>query len=294
MTLQAPPLHTASLRCVSQTSNPLVRDTHIEQRSPQRRVVNGIFGCVLCIASAILAGCGDSLGRDDSSSTNGIGGGDWFGTPVQPGTLIEEPSPPPAEPSVPPQEPVAPVQPPIASPPPSDPIQEPVEPIQEPSPPPAEPSVPPQEPVDPIPVPSPVVQCGSGMAALDMTGQCRGVSPTPGALEANDGTSLAGASVVSLAVVNSASSSLQVSWQPFGNNTAGYMVYYGATADTVNALVSDLALSSGLYDASAPSVTYDSTRDLGMYTGDTACFRIHAYDTARTTVGQVYLACRTI
>jgi hypothetical protein len=242
----------------------------------------------------MLVGCGDSLGRDDSLSDSGIGGGDWFGTPVQPGTLIQEPSPPPQEPEAPSQEPSSPIQPPIASLPPSDPIQEPVEPIQEPSPPPEEPSVPPQEPVDPIQEPSPVVQCSSGLAALDMAGQCRGVSPTPGALEANDGTSLAGASVVSLAVVDSASSSLQVSWQPFGNNTAGYMVYYGTTADTVNVLVSDLALNSGLYDASAPSVTYDSMRDLGMYTGDTACFRIHAYDPARTIVGQVYLACRTI
>jgi hypothetical protein len=132
------------------------------------------------------------------------------------------------------------------------------------------------------------------LAALDLTGQCRTVSPTPGALEANDGTSTAGASVLSLAVAESASSSLQVSWQPFGNNTAGYMVYYGTTAGTVNVLVSDLALNSALYDASAPSMTYDSARDFGMYAGDTVCFRIYAYDPARTVVGQIYLDCRVI
>jgi hypothetical protein len=156
------------------------------------------------------------------------------------------------------------------------------------------PSLPPQEPSDPIQEPSPVVQCGSGLAALDLAGQCRTVSPTPGALEANDGTSTAGASVLSLAVAESVSSSLQVSWQPFGNNTAGYMVHYGTTAETVNVLVSDLALNSGLYDASAPSVTYDSVPDLGMYAGDTVCFRIYAYDPARTVVGQIYLDCRVI
>jgi hypothetical protein len=229
----------------------------------------------------MLAGCGDSLGRDDSLSGSGVGGGGWFGTPIQ------EPGLPPQEPSVPPQEPSDPIQPPIVPQPPSDPVQEP-------SPPPEEPSVPPQEPSDPIQEPSPVVQCGSGLAALDLAGQCRGVSPTPGAFEASDGISTAGASVVSLAVAESASSSLQVSWQPFGSNTAGYMVYYGTTAETVNVLVSDLAQNSGLYDASAPSVTYDSVPDLGMYAGDTVCFRIYAYDPARTVVGQIYLDCRVI
>jgi hypothetical protein len=244
----------------------------------------------------MLAGCGDGLSEGNNFNDTGwTSSGGWFGSPLQPGTPIQEPSPPPEEPSVPPQEPSEPIQepsPPLEEPSvppqePSDPIQEPVDPIQEPSPPPEEPSEPIQEPL-------PVVQCGSGLAALDLAGQCRTVSPTPGAFEANDGTSTAGASVLSLAVAQSASSSLQVSWQPFGNNTAGYMVYYGTTAATVNVLVSDLALNSGLYDASGPSVTYDSARDLGLYVGDTVCFRIYAYDPARTIVGQVFLDCRVI
>jgi hypothetical protein len=242
----------------------------------------------------MLAGCGDGLSEGNNFNDTGwTSGGGWFGSPLQPGTPIQAPSLPPQEPGIPPQEPSDPIQAPIPPQPPSDPIQEPVDPIQEPSPPPEEPSVPPQEPSEPIQEPS-LVQCDSGLAARDLVGQCRTVSPTPGALEANDGTSTAGASVVSLAVAESASSSLQVSWQPFGNNTAGYMVYYGTTADTVNVLVSDLALNSGLYDTSGPSVTYDSARDLGMYTGDTVCFRIYAYDPARTIVGQITLGCITI
>jgi hypothetical protein len=235
----------------------------------------------------LLVGCGDSLSRDNSlSGGDWVGGGGWFGSPVQPGTPIQAPSPPLQEPSVPPQEPSTPIQAPIAPQPPVAPIQEPVAPIQE-------PVAPIQEPVAPIQEPS-VVQCDSGLATRDLAGQCRAVSPTPGAFEASDGTSTAEASVVSFAVAQSPSSSLQVSWQPFGNNTAGYMVYYGTTADTVNVLVSDLALNSGLYNASAPSVTYDSVRDLGMYAGDTVCFRIYAYDLARTFVGQVSLDCRVI
>jgi len=293
MTLQTSPLHTVSLRCASRTSNPLVHDAQIEQRSPLRRVVNGIFYCVLGIATAMLVGCGDGLSEGNnfnntgwtSGGTGWTSGGGWFGSP-QPSDPIQAPSLPPEEPGIPPQEPSDPIQAPI-------PPLPPVDPIQEPSPPPEEPTVPPQEPSDPIQEPS-LVQCDSGLAARDLVGQCRTVSPTPGALEANDGTSTAGASVVSLAVAQSASSSLQVSWQPFGNNTAGYMVYYGTTAATVNVLVSDLALNSGLYDASGPSVTYDSARDLGMYAGDTVCFRIYAYDPARAIVGQIALGCITI
>lgn len=287
MTLQASPLHTVSSRCASRTSYPPVHDAQIEQRSPRRRVVNGFFCGVLCIATALLSGCGDSLGRDNSlNGNNSVGGGGWFGTPVQPGAPIQAPGLPPQEPDAPSKEPSDPIAP-IAPQPPSEPIPEPS------PPPPEEPSAPPQEPSEPIQGTAPV-QCGSGLAALDLAGQCRTASPTPGALEANDGTSTAGASVLSLAVAQSASKSVLVSWQPFGNNTAGYMVYYGTTADTVNVLVSDLPLNSGLYDASAPSITYDSVRDLGMYAGDTVCFRIYAYDPARTIVGQITLSCISI
>ncbi|MCR4301748.1 MAG: hypothetical protein NUV51_09065 [Sulfuricaulis sp.] len=127
-----------------------------------------------------------------------------------------------------------------------------------------------------------------------MSGQCRATPPTMGALEAIDDTGVVGASVVSLAIVQSASRSLQVSWQPYGNNTAGYLVYYGTTANAVNVLVSDLSLNSGLFNPSAPSVTYDSVRDLGLYAGDTVCFSIYAYDSARTVIGQIFLGCRAI
>jgi hypothetical protein len=132
------------------------------------------------------------------------------------------------------------------------------------------------------------------MAARDLSGQCRADPPTMGALEAIDVNSLAMTSVQSLAVSQSASSSLQVSWQPYGNNTAGYVIYYGTTSNTVNVLVSDLALNSGLINPRAPSVTYDSARNLGLYVGDTVCFRIDAYNSARTVIGQVSLGCRTI
>ena len=42
------------------------------------------------------------------------------------------------------------------------------------------------------------------------------------------------------------------------------MLYFGNTADNANVLVSDLPTDSGLLDPSAPTVTYDSVRDLGL------------------------------
>ncbi|MDH3311346.1 MAG: hypothetical protein OEM48_01410 [Gammaproteobacteria bacterium] len=123
------------------------------------------------------------------------------------------------------------------------------------------------------------------MAARDLSGQCRASPPTPGALEAIDGTNVTMASVQSLAVAKSASQLVQVNWQPFGNNTTGYTVYYGTSANTVNVLVSDI---------NATSVTYDSVRDLGLYAGDTVCLRIDAYNSVRTVVDQISLGCRMI
>jgi hypothetical protein len=72
------------------------------------------------------------------------------------------------------------------------------------------------------------------------------------------------------------------------------MVYFGKTADTANVFVSDLPTDSGLFDPNAPTVSYDSLRDLGLYVDDTVCFRIYAYDLARTLVGQASLGCSAV
>lgn len=106
-----------------------------------------------------------------------------------------------------------------------------------------------------------------------------------GALEVSDGINATGKSIISLGVTQSASKLVQVSWPPFSNDTAGYIVYYGTSAKTANVLVSDVSILS---------VTYDSLRDLGLYTGDAVCFRIDAYNSARTIIGQVSLECRAI
>ena len=259
--LKASPLHTVTLRCVSRCSSPVVHTAQFEQHSPLRRVVNGISCCALAIATALLVGCSDIVPSGGSlSSSNGnivpAGGSLSGGDILTGGNILTGP-------------------PPAPSPTPT--------PAPAPSPPPPAPPV------------VPTAQCGDGLAAQDLAGQCRAATPTMGALEASDGTSVvAMASVASLAVPQTVSRSLQVNWQPFGNDTAGYMVYFGNTADTANVLVSDLTTNSGLLDPSAPTVTYDSVRDLGLYAGDTVCFRIDAYDLARVLVGQVFLGCSAV
>lgn len=224
---------------------------------------------------ALLVGCSESMIR---------GGSLFAGSSLSGGSSI----------SVPPQDPIAPPQEPVVTP--EDPIVPPQEPIvlpQDPIATPEEPTAPSPEPTSPTPEPT-VIECGSGLAAQDLAGQCRAVPPTPGALEAVAGTSAAGISVASLTVSQMASRVLQVGWQPFGDNASGYLVYYGTTADTANALVSDLPTNSGLINPAAPTVTYDSVRDLGLYVGDTVCFRIHAYNSARTVIAEAFLGCSAI
>jgi len=224
---------------------------------------------------ALLVGCSESMIR---------GGSLFAGSSLSGGSSI----------SVPPQDPIAPPQEPVVTP--EDPIVPPQEPIvlpQDPIATPEEPTAPSPEPTSPTPEPT-VIECGSGLAAQDLAGQCRAVPPTPGALEAVAGTSAAGISVASLTVSQTAARVLQVGWQPFGDNASGYLVYYGTTADAANALVSDLPTNSGLINPAAPTVTYDSVRDLGLYVGDTVCFRIHAYNSARTVIAEAFLGCSAI
>jgi len=270
---RASPLHTVSLRCDSRSLSPAVHTAPTEPRAPLRRIVNGIACCALAIATALLVGCSESMIRGGSLfAGSSLSGGNSISVPPQ------DPSPPPQDPIVTPEEPIVP---------PPEPIVLPVEPAPSPT----EPTPSPSEPTDTEPT---VTLCGSGLAARDLAGQCRASPPTPGALEAVDGTSAAGITVASLTESQTAARVLQVGWQPFGNNTFGYIVYYGKTAETANALVSDLSTDSGRIDPAAPTVTYDSVRDLGLYVGDTVCFRIHAYNSARTVIAEAFLGCSAI
>jgi hypothetical protein len=133
---------------------------------------------------------------------------------------------------------------------------------------------------------------GTGLAAVDLSGQCRVATTTPGALEAVDGSVTATAAGVSLTTANAAIAPVNVAWQPAPDPVAGYVIYYGPTPDTASVLLSDL--STGSYDPAAPSASYDPARDLGMSSGGSVCFNIFAYDTARALSSSPQLVCTTV
>ncbi len=73
---------------------------------------------------------------------------------------------------------------------------------------------------------------------------------------------------------------LTLSWNRSAQKVLGYLVYYGSSAGQTDTLATDLSVQSGLLDPSAPGVTFDSGPDLGLYAGDSVCFRIQAYNEA--------------
>ena len=137
-------------------------------------------------------------------------------------------------------------------------------------------------------------QCSSGGPA-DLSGACRSSSPTPGALEAI-GPAI---SAVALNLATSTQSvqtgsTLNISWLPYPGTASGYFIYYGPTSDTASTLASDLSYNTSNFDASAPSVSYQPLLDLGLSMGDTVCFRILAYDTARVPYEWSEVQCRVV
>jgi hypothetical protein len=131
---------------------------------------------------------------------------------------------------------------------------------------------------------------GTGLAIEDIAGQCRTVPTTMGALEAGGtGTGAASLAVASL----STSPELHITWQPLAGDVSGYVVYFGHSADTANVFVSDWPINSGLINAASPEATYEA-RDLGLYPGDTACFRIYGYDIARALSDRSMLVCTVV
>ena len=75
--------------------------------------------------------------------------------------------------------------------------------------------------------------------------------------------------------------SLTLLWDPNpeSEHVSGYLVFFGTTVDTPQ-LISTLHIGSGEIDARAPSVSYEASKQLGLRPGDTACFRVKAFNEA--------------
>jgi len=74
-----------------------------------------------------------------------------------------------------------------------------------------------------------------------------------------------------------ASHQITLKWSPSSGHVNGYLVYYGPTASQASAQISDLSVSSPGFNPQAPSVKFDTWRDLNAQPGDNICFRIRAY-----------------
>jgi hypothetical protein len=92
----------------------------------------------------------------------------------------------------------------------------------------------------------------------------------------------------------SAADTLNINWSPYPESVSGYLVYYGSTPETATTLASDLPIDGANLNASAPSVSYQPTLDLGLSTGNTVCFRILAYDAGRVPYSWSEVQCTVV
>ena len=87
---------------------------------------------------------------------------------------------------------------------------------------------------------------------------------------------------------------LQLVWQPNTDAIAGYIIYYGPTADTATVQASRLAIGSSGFNAQAPAANYYAARDLNLSQGSNVCFRLRAYNSSDTLSGWSSAACASI
>ena len=93
---------------------------------------------------------------------------------------------------------------------------------------------------------------------------------------------------------NQTEMTLTLLWDPppAGEQVLGYLVYFGTTPESVYQLLSTLHDGSDV-DTKAPQVTYRSATQLGLRSGDNACFRVKAFN-ARVESDFSNTACTTI
>jgi uncharacterized repeat protein (TIGR02543 family) len=121
-------------------------------------------------------------------------------------------------------------------------------------------------------------QCtSSGLAATDLSDQCRSSTPTPGAFEAIDPSTLP----------------IHVTWSPYPGTVSGYIIYYGPTSTTATNLASDVPIGTANFDPAAPAVDYQA-QDLGLSSGNAVCFQIFAYDTSHALYNWSEIQCTVV
>lgn len=78
-----------------------------------------------------------------------------------------------------------------------------------------------------------------------------------------------------------ASKKVSLKWKPSQGNVEGYKVYFGTNREnTAKTRIRVLKNNSKGFNKSAPSVTLDSVKDLGLSEGDQACFSLRAINSS--------------
>lgn len=109
-----------------------------------------------------------------------------------------------------------------------------------------------------------------------------------------DGDGSSSPPISSTPPTNQIETTLTLLWDPppAGEQVLGYLVYFGNTPENVYQLLSTLYDGSDI-DNKAPQVTYRSATQLGLRSGDKACFRVKAFN-ARVESDFSNTACTTI
>jgi hypothetical protein len=72
---------------------------------------------------------------------------------------------------------------------------------------------------------------------------------------------------------------LTLSWKPSTGSIQGYKVFYGTTASSATAELSDIPNTlSTSFNPATPAIKYDSWYTLRLLSGDSICFKIRAYN----------------
>ncbi|GMQ88880.1 MAG: hypothetical protein BMS9Abin09_0320 [Gammaproteobacteria bacterium] len=73
--------------------------------------------------------------------------------------------------------------------------------------------------------------------------------------------------------------SIVLSWDQNLDGVTGYRVYFGASEALATQQVASVNVTDAAFDTAFPSLAFDAWNDLGLRSGDVACFRIRAFNT---------------
>jgi hypothetical protein len=119
----------------------------------------------------------------------------------------------------------------------------------------------------------------SGAAPGGTSGDTTGGGTTSGGDTSGDTSGNTSGDTTGGGTSTNTNSQLYLAWKSNPDpSVTGYRVLFGPTVGTATTVISDLPTGTPGFDPQAPSKSYGTWTDLGLHAGDTACFRIQAYN----------------